>query len=366
MNNKKRTIIIRALSFKYKLRGYSEIAADEMVARQLTEHIKGKYPRKVRKIAKKYGFLPSTVLALGITEDNHQDYLSDNDYYKLTPLNGIYHPWVNNKISLKYLLGEMAGIMPKYYFQIIKDGEVIRMFECSKEHEASVDGIISLLRSERVLALKRLEGYGGAGFYKVYYSEKGQLYLNDEICSEEKFRELLFHLSDYLVMEYLECSGLPAQIYPKTANSIRVIFGKVDGELYSIGNFIKFGNLESGYVDNLTGGGISCPIDNQGMFRIGYTKEQGVMIEIEEHPDTHAKLSGKLDEWEEIIEMAHKVMERLPQLSYCGFDFVISDKGIKILEINDMSGFLTLQKDCPLLKNKENNFYLKRLEKLNF
>ena len=111
MNSKLRVTIIKALSFKYKQKGYSVIAADEMVSLHLVENLKGKYSRNVRKIAKRHGFLPSTVLALGITEDNYQDYLCDDDYFKLTPLNGIYHPWVNNKITLKYLLGDMASVM---------------------------------------------------------------------------------------------------------------------------------------------------------------------------------------------------------------------------------------------------------------
>ncbi len=361
-----REVVVKILSFKYKNMGYADVTAEDMVSRRLSEFRNRSYPAKVRKIAKRHGFLPSTVLALGITEDNYQDYLSDTDYYKMGPLNGDYHPWVNNKITLKYLLGDLASYMPKYFYEIQEGGSILKLFECPAECDASVAGITKLLQSERSLAIKRLKGFGGAGFYKVFYDEKNDLYVNDVKYTQEEFEKFLGGLSNYLILEYLESAGLPAQIYPKTANSIRVIIGKEDGKQYHISNFIKFGNQESGYVDNLTGGGISCPIDENGEFIFGYTKVKGVMVEVDEHPDTHAKLVGKLKEWDEIQEMAQKVMERLPQLTYCGFDFVVSDKGVKILEINDMSGFLTTQKYTPLLKNKEDNFYLKRLAKLNF
>ena len=362
----KREIVVKILSFKYKSKGYSDITAEELVSRRLSEFRNHSYPKRVKKIAKRYGFFPSTVLALGITENNYQDYLSDTDYLKMGPLNGEYHPWVDNKISLKYLLGDLASYMPRYFYQIQEGGNIIRLFECPEDCDNSIDGIIELLRKEKSLAIKRLQGFGGAGFYKVYYDHENTLYVNDVKYTEEEFVAFLGNLSHYLILEYLESAGLPAQIYPKTANSIRVIVGKDGEKQYHISNFIKFGNKESGYVDNLTGGGISCPVDENGEFSFGYTKVDGVMVEIDEHPDTHQKLCGRLEEWDTIQKMAQEVMNRLPQLTYCGFDFVISDKGVKLLEINDMSGFLTTQKYTPLLKNKDDNFFLKRLEKLNF
>lgn len=361
-----REVVVKILAFKYKNMGYADVTAEEMVSRRLSEFRDHSYPANVRRIAKRHGFLPSTVLALGITEDNYADYLSDTDYFKMGPLNGEYHPWVDNKITLKYLLGDLASCMPRYFYQIQEGGNILKLFECPEDCESSVTGICKLLKRERSLAIKRLQGYGGAGFYKAFYDDNNVLYVNDKEYSETEFEKFLGSLSHYLVLEYLESAGLPAKIYPKTANSIRVIIGKEGGKLYHISNFIKFGNMESGYVDNLTGGGISCPIDENGEFKFGYTKVDGVMVEVEEHPDTHVKLCGKLDEWNEIQAMALKVLERLPQLTHCGFDFVVSDKGVKILEINDMSGFLTAQKYSPLLKNKEDNFYLKRLAKLNF
>ncbi len=363
MNSKVRKMIVRLLSTKYINQGYSEVAAEDLVSRKISRENKN-YPKKVRKIAKRHGFLPATVLALGITEDNYREYLSDIDYYRLTPLNGIYHPWVNNKITLKYLLGDLASLMPKYFYQILGDGQLLKLFECPEQLDDSAEGVLALLKKEKSLAIKRTEGYGGVGFYKACIDAQGVLRVNDEEFTEERFVKLVNALSNYLIMEYLECAGLPAKIYPKTANSIRIIWGKVDGKQYEIGNFIKFGDKSSGYVDNLTSGGVSCPIDADGRFNGGYTKIEGVMLEIAEHPDTHVVLEGKLAEWQEIRDYAQKVMERLPQLSYCGFDFVISDKGIKLLEINDMSGLLTLQKNCPLLKYKEDNFYLKRLAEL--
>lgn len=364
MKKELKDIVIQILSYKYKRQGFSTIAAEEMVLEHLMERFKGGYKRDVLRIAKKHGFLPSTVLALGITEENYQDYLSDDDYFRLTPLDGRYHSWIDNKLTLKYLLGELSSCMPLYYFQILSDGRVLKLFECPDRYKDSEEGILHLLYDVKKLGLKREFGALGEGFYKAVCDDKGNIFVNDKRYTEPEFLAFIRNLREYLVIEYLESAGIPAEIYPKTVNSIRVIIGIEDRRQYMLGSFIKFGEKNSGYVDNLSGGGIACPIDQEGCFCGGYTKLNGVLIDIEEHPDTHKKLCGRLEQWEEINQLAQKILMKLPQLTYCGFDFVISDKGVKLLEINDRSGFLTIQKYSPLLKNKTDNFYLKRLDKI--
>jgi hypothetical protein len=215
----------------------------------------------------------------------------------------------------------------------------------------------------KAVALKCLYGDSGIGFYKVEYKDSNFV-VNDKKINETECKQFLLGLDDYLVMEYLESAGIGAEIYPKTANSIRYIIGVYKGKQYKIGSFIKFGNANSGYVDNLSGGGISCPVNQEGYFQYGYEKVDGVMTEIQYHPDTKHKLEGTIEEWSEIENIVQLVMKRLPQLTHMGFDFVVSTKGVKILEINDKSGLLTIQKNHPLLKNKEDNFYIHRLEEL--
>lgn len=331
--------------------------------RELEDEHKHKYDKQIKRFAKKYEFFPSTVLALGITKENYKDYLSDYDYWRLFPLDGKYHKWIDNKLELKYLLGNLGKYMPEYYFQITKEYGILKLIDCPIKYDNSIESIIKLLFEKTVLGIKAVEGYGGAEFYKIEVINK-EILVNDEKYNESEFENFVLNLNNYLIMEYLECSGLPAQIYHKTANSIRYIIGVEDGKQYKIGNFIKFGDKNSGYVDNFSSGGITCPVDNNGNFNFGYVKVNGIMKEIYNHPDTGVALSGKIEEWEEIEQIAQKIIERLPQLTHLGFDFVISKKGIKILEINDKSGFLTVQKYVPLLKNKEDNFYIKRLEKI--
>ena len=49
----KREIVVKILSFKYKSKGYSDITAEELVSRRLSEFRNHSYPKRVKKIAKR-------------------------------------------------------------------------------------------------------------------------------------------------------------------------------------------------------------------------------------------------------------------------------------------------------------------------
>lgn len=60
----------------------------------------------------------------GLTEENFTEYLSDYDYYRIWPLNSWTRIWVNDKMTLKYMLAntDLGDVMPKYYYYMSQDG----------------------------------------------------------------------------------------------------------------------------------------------------------------------------------------------------------------------------------------------------
>lgn len=358
-----RRILNRIEIAKWKRKGFNNNNISNFMY-FLKEENKKKYNKNITKFSKKHGFFPSTVVALDINEENYKDYLSDYDYAKLYPLDGKYHMWIDNKITLKYLLGDLSEYMPNYYYQIEKKSGIFKILDCPEELENSIDGLFKLLKNKKELALKDIFGCQGKGFYKLSFNNN-EIFIDDKKVQYTEFQNFIESLDEYIVTEYVKSTGVIKEIYSKTANSIRYIIGIDESKIYKISQFIKFGNKNSGYVDNLSNGGIVCPIDENGKFEFGYVKINGVMEKIYEHPDTKHKLIGIIEEWNQLEQIAMKIVKRLPQLIHFGFDFVVTDKGVKLLEINDMSGLLTTQKHTPLLKNKEDNFYLKQLKKNN-
>jgi glutathione synthase/RimK-type ligase-like ATP-grasp enzyme len=55
------------------------------------------------------------------------------------------------------------------------------------------------------------------------------------------------------------------------------------------------------------------------------------------HPDTNESLEISLPHWDEIVSKIQDILSYLPQLTYVGFDIVITDQGFNILEINSLT-----------------------------
>ena len=77
-----------------------------------------------KKWAMERGFFPGRIMLYGLTEENYKNYMPDYHYYMLHPFNHHFKIWVNDKLTLKYILNssECADVMPAYYLYIENDG----------------------------------------------------------------------------------------------------------------------------------------------------------------------------------------------------------------------------------------------------
>ena len=68
--------------------------------------------------------MAESVAAYGLRENKIADYLSDYDYYRIWPLNSWNRIWINDKLTLKYMLAdtEYSDFMPKYYYYMTPKG----------------------------------------------------------------------------------------------------------------------------------------------------------------------------------------------------------------------------------------------------
>lgn len=71
------------------------------------------------------GFLAESAVAYNLTEENKDDYLSDYDYLKIWPLNSWERIWINDKLTLKYMLfgTQLDKYMPEYIITQIRQGD---------------------------------------------------------------------------------------------------------------------------------------------------------------------------------------------------------------------------------------------------
>ncbi len=306
-------------------------------------------PPPEKKWALEKGFYPGRMELYGLNEDNYKNYLSDFGYYMIHPINHHFKIWVNDKLTLKYILNSCGcqDTMPKYYLYVENNGNYTYLMDAPNDINKDKDFLINLLKSKKLLAVKPNSGTsGGRGFMKWEY--KGDcIFVNNEKVAMQEFLDILNHLENHIVTEYaLEHSEL-AKIWPESECTLRVIMVKLPqdeqhmpAKWHNIVSYARFGSSVSGGASNLSSGGIGIGFDfetgNFNDFGIRYKKfcKDGKYI-CHEHPDTHAVWSQcKLPNWQFVREKIDTVCSHVGSLDYLGLDIIITEDGFKFCEIN--------------------------------
>ena len=176
------------------------------------------------------GFLPGRMNLYGLNERNYRDYLSDVDYFLLHPLNNHFAIWVNDKLTLKYVIpsvfhtreGRDLSIMPEYYLYIENDGRYSYLMDSPKHILHDENYLFNLLKEKRILALKPSRGAGGHGFVKLQYTD-GEVYANERKMDEADFTPFRDSLNGYLVTEYVTQHKALDEVWDKSVCTLRVI-----------------------------------------------------------------------------------------------------------------------------------------------
>ena len=292
-------------------------------------------PKKERKWAYQRGFYPWHVEQYGLTEENYKSIISDRDYAYLYPLNNSYRKWIDDKLTMKYVLAPFDRFLPEYYYHLLQGRGVMRLMNCPAEYEAGIDGVIALLRDKKYLAAKLAVGICGVGFYKLEAKDDGFL-ANGKAYAEPEFRQFLQSLNDYIVMEFIEMHPDLKKINPHCVNTLRImVINETGNEPILPYVYFRIGTQRSGEVDNVSQGGMICRVDAEtGRFYGAESLSNHVYHSETHHPDTGEPLEGILPNWELVKRTLLEISRYCPQLTWLGYDVAITADGFKIIEIN--------------------------------
>ena len=304
------------------------------------------------------GFIARRIDQLNLTSNNMNDFLSDYDYIKLLPINGRFVFWIDDKLTIKYILSKFNDCMPEYYFHLSKNNQngVLKLMDCPNGLASDIESIIRLLENKGQLVLKPVSGAFGLGFIKLSFKLSNYM-INEKESDENRIRELLILLEQYIVTEYVEMHEELRKIYPSSLNTVRLTVINENGDNPFIGHTsIKFGTERSGFIDNISSGGICCWVDtDRGSFSGGFSvTEQKERAEHIFHPDTGVKLEGVIPHWQVLEEGILNICRYIPHIEYMGFDVAVTADGFKIIEINSAQG---LNRTADPWSEKENRYF---------
>lgn len=300
--------------------------------------------------AYKKGFLSQRIIHYGINDENYKDFLSDWDYYKMFPLNGIERKWIDDKLTTKYVLAPYDEFLPAYYF-MINGGKVTPLHNMERNKTYTLADVMDKLKAEKILAMKREAGFGGEGFYKLEYCDN-DIIVNRKKYTEAQFTELLSSLSNYLIMEYITAHSDIKKYYAESTGVLRIMVIN-EGTPQIANAHLRIGSSKSGIIDAYDGS-ISSVVDIEtGKYSEAWITSGHDYINIKFHPDTNLPLSGTIPKWEYVKEKILEISAYMPQLAYLGYDVCVTESGFKIYEINSHQGISLYQLTYPLLKDNE-------------
>ena len=302
------------------------------------------------------GFLAENAAAYNLSDDNKDCFLSDYDYYKSWPLNDWTRIWINDKLTLKYMLAdtEFDRFMPRYYFYCSKDG--LRGLVDNPCDDNSFESFFSLLREKKEFACKPCNGSGAEGFVKIEYADNKYL-INGEPKNKEEVIGFIKDNQNYLYTEFIYPHKDLYKIDPKI-HTLRVIVLNEDGNNpVIIGGYLRFGHSglgSSNYLHTNESMNIYSGVDfDKGEF--GRTKAvyMNRTEELNNHPDSGEILFGKLPKFNEIKKNVISISKRFFGVEFMGFDIGITDDGFKIMEINSHPGLAIPQMFNPYYSDEK-------------
>lgn len=328
------------MDFKWAKMFVKKLADDEKAFSMTNEQ---------KKWAMTKGFFPGRIDLYGLTEENYKDYLPDYNYFMSHPLNHHFKIWVNDKLSLKYVLNSCGceSTMPEYYLYVENDHTYTYLMDAPAHIKKDKDFIANLLKYKGILAMKPNSGTsGGLGFIKLELRGE-QLFENNKAITSERFEEILKNMPNYIVTEYVGQHDDLAKIWGDSECTLRVVMVKdpkvnpTDKSTWSCTvSYARFGSVLSGGASNLSSGGVGIGFNFEtgkySDFAMRYKKfcPDGNTT-LYEHPDTHATWKGAgLPNWEYTKNMILKVCDHVSSLSYLGFDVIITNDGMKLCELN--------------------------------
>lgn len=362
-------ILKKIIILLLRKRGYSNYFANHILEERYQDFFLNKNTTIKEKVwAQKRGFLSDKIAFYGLTEDNYRDYLADFDYWKMHPINGQFGHWIDDKLTVRYILQPFQQFLPDYFF-LLGSGEILRLMDCPEDLGKSIDDIILLLKNKRCLAVKLLSGSAGEGFIKLHFQD-GDFYINNKLAYEGQltsvFSGLIEQSAMYLVTEFLRPNMNLAKIWSDTANTLRLtVLREKNQQAQIISALIRFGTNKSGIIDNALAGGVFSKVNIlTGVFKHGKIAQQGVLKDCPIHPDSNKKIEGVVPHWDFLTKKTLEICQYIPQVVCMGIDLIVTDEGFKLIEINSHPNIEFIQYDVPAFKNDLcSNFYKRRLKK---
>lgn len=310
------------------------------------------FDREYAEWAHSMGFLAHNACVYGLSPENVNDYLSDYDYYKIWPINSWSKIWIDDKLTLKYILSgtEFEDMMPEYYYYSTPtSGEGgLRTLMNNTHKGQDITNFIDLLKDKKALACKPNNSSASQGFVKLSFDSG--FFIDDKPATAKEIAGFVYEHGNYIFTEYLEPSELFSKIFPQIHTLRIVTINEHGNDPYIAAAYMRFPNRTSGSANyNITYDDAKYNLVTDVDVVSGFFGETKIVFAdhvrtTKIHPDTGIEIVTPISLWKgRLKERILGIAELLSNVEYMGFDVGITSKGAKIMEINSHPGIGYLQ-----------------------
>ena len=313
------------------------------------------------------GYLSESYLLYSFDENSALDYVPDIVRLKKTPrFNRYYAVMLYDKLYFSRMLRAFAEYLP-VIFGLIRDG---RFHHVDGGGRDGVECVLDLCRHRGTLVIKPIAGSGGEGVH-LLCSQNGGWLLNNRAVSHADILSKIETLDDCLVTEFVEQHAYARRIYPHTANTVRIVTMWDDevGEPFIAACSHRFGSKFSAPVDNCGLGGYSVGVDLETgrLTEALMSPRKGNFTTYLSHPETDQRIAGVfIPGWDAIKRRVVEMASSLAFLQWIGWDLIVTEDGLKVIEGNNYPDLKVLQLHTTLLKKpRVRRFFDRRVAALD-
>lgn len=349
--------------------GYTKKYADFYLNCLKEEDVNPNFDKEYREWAHSVGFTAESAYAYGLDEKNYNDYLSDYDFYKIWPMNDWMRVWINDKMTLKYMLHgtEFSDLMPEYYFYCTSNG-LRELIDNPYKGKQDMETFIQVLKDKKAFACKPNNGTMGEGFYKLAY-DQNCFFVNGKEVSKADMEKFVEDNTNFIYTEYLEPCKPFSDIDDKI-HTLRMVTVNENGNDPKLldGQFIRFSSKKEDGA-NLIHLDANTPMDlynlytkvnlKTGEFENGKKMYLASNVDTTISPVTGAEIKGVISDYDKLIDLVHGVSKYFFGVEYIGYDLCMTEKGFKLMELNSHPGIKTMQSYVSYYKNEWTEKYFK-------
>jgi len=298
------------------------------------------------------GFTSESYVMYHLDENDPSLYVTDYQQMQTGKINGDHAYILNNKVVFEQINRDNIHIPQT--ISVIANGELV-----PNRHEiAEVEHLIDYMKASgnNKVIIKPISDSRGVGIKQLEIKES-DLYIDNDLVNIQELKTFISGLDGYFISEYLTQSDFALSLYPETINSLRILtmMDPDTNEPFIARAVQRIGTKDSYPTDNFHRGGLSAEIDIETgtLGKAATIPKVGNLDWVSHHPDTQTMIEGLvIPDWENIKKELLYLAKKNLNLKYVGWDVVLSDHGMSVLEGNSWADVNVFQIHQPMLTDE--------------